>query len=41
MLVRYFQKYFLFRFNVMYVGENNGNLSEATKMLFISNPFSK
>ena len=25
----------------MYLGENNGNLSDTTKMLFILNPFSK
>ena len=30
-----------FRFNVMYLGENNGNLSETKKMVFIPNPFSK
>ena len=36
-----FEIIFWFRFNVMYLGENNGNLSETTKMLFIPNPFSK
>ena len=33
---RYFGNYFLVSFNVIYLGENNGNLSEAKKNVFYS-----
>ena len=32
---------FWFSFNVVYFGENNGNLSETKKMFFVPNSFSK
>ena len=33
---RYFGNYFLVSFNVIYLGENNGNLSETKKNVFYS-----
>ena len=38
---RYFGNYFLVSFNVIYLGENNGNLSETKKMCFIPNSLLK
>ena len=39
-IVRYFGNYFWFSFNMMYLGENNGKLSE-TKRCYLSQLFLK